>query len=60
MGKLTHWAAIFAVIAVFSALLGYGDGAGSAAPAAKLLFWFCVAMIGLTLSAVAVKGPRNG
>lgn len=55
MGKLTHWAAIFAVIAVFAALLGFGEAAGSGAPVAKFLFWFSLVMIGLTLSADAVR-----
>lgn len=50
MGKLTHWAAIFAIIALFAALLGFGGAAGAAAPAAKMLFWFSLGMIGLSLT----------
>ena len=55
MGKLTHWAAIFAVIGIFAALLGFGGAAGTAAPVAKVLFWFSLAMIGLTLMAGIVR-----
>ena len=55
MGKLTHWAAFFAVIAAFAALLGFGGGAGAAAPVAKVLFWASVTIIGVTLIAQAVR-----
>jgi uncharacterized membrane protein YtjA (UPF0391 family) len=55
MGKLTHWAVIFFVIGLFAALLGFGGAAGAASPVAKLLFWFCLAMIGLTLTAGFVR-----
>ena len=50
MGKLTHWSIIFAVIGLFAAVLGFGGAAGAAAPLAKVLFWFAVAMMGLTLT----------
>lgn len=55
MGKLTHWAAAFAVIALFAALLGFGGGAGAAAPAAKMLFWFSLAMIALALTSGFIR-----
>lgn len=55
MGKLTHWAASFAVIAILTGILGYGGGAGAAAPVAKVLFWFSVVMIGFTLTARIVR-----
>ena len=51
MGKLTHWAATFAVVGMVSAFLGYGGAAGAAAPAAKLLFWFSLAVIMLSIAA---------
>ena len=35
MGKSTHYAAIFAVVATLYAILGFWGGAGSAAPIAK-------------------------
>lgn len=50
MGKLTHWAAAFAVIGLFAALLGFGEAAGAASPVAKALFWFSLAIIGLSLT----------
>ena len=50
MGKLTHWAAAFAVIAILAGILGYGGGAGTAAPVAKFLFWFSVVMICFALT----------
>ena len=55
MGKLTHWAATFAVIGLFAALLGFGGAAGSAAPFAKLLFWFSLGMIGLSFAGRIVR-----
>jgi uncharacterized membrane protein YtjA (UPF0391 family) len=55
MGKLTHWAATFTVIAIFAALLGFGGAAGAAAPAAKVLFWFAVGMIALSLMSQFIR-----
>jgi uncharacterized membrane protein YtjA (UPF0391 family) len=55
MGKLTHWAATFAVVGLFAALLGFGEAAGSAAPLARALFWFSLTMVGLSLAAGAVR-----
>jgi uncharacterized membrane protein YtjA (UPF0391 family) len=55
MGKLTHWAVIFSIIGLIAALLGFGGAAGAASPAARALFWFCIAMIGLTLTAGFVR-----
>lgn len=49
MGKLTHWAVIFSVIALFAALLGFGEVAGAASPLAIVLFWFSIGMIALSL-----------
>lgn len=55
MGKLTHWAVTFAIIAVFSAFLGFGGVAGSAAPIAKTLFWLSLIVVGFSLSADLVR-----
>jgi uncharacterized membrane protein YtjA (UPF0391 family) len=55
MGKFTHWAATFSIIGLFAALLGFGEAAGSAAPIACLLFWFSLAMVGLSLAAGVVR-----
>ncbi len=55
MGKFTHWAATFSIIGLFAALLGFGELAGSAAPIACLLFWFSLAMVGLSLAAGMVR-----
>ena len=55
MGKLSHWAATFAVIGLFAALLGFGGGAGAAAPVAKVLFWFSLGMIALSLSSAFIR-----
>jgi uncharacterized membrane protein YtjA (UPF0391 family) len=55
MGKLTHWAATFTVIAIVAALLGFGGAAGVAAPVAKGLFWFSVGMIVLSLMSQLIR-----
>jgi uncharacterized membrane protein YtjA (UPF0391 family) len=55
MGKFTHWAATFSIIGLFAALLGFGEVAGVAAPVARLLFWFSLAMVGLSLAAGIVR-----
>ena len=55
MGKLTHWVAAFAVIAVLAGILGYGGAAGTAAPVAKVLFWFSVVMICFALTGRIVR-----
>ena len=55
MGKFTHWAATFSVIGLFAAFLGFGEAAGSAAPIARMLFWFSLAMVGLSLAAGMVR-----
>ena len=55
MGKFTHWAATFSIIGLFAAVLGFGEVAGSAAPIARLLFWFSLAMVGLSLTAGIVR-----
>jgi uncharacterized membrane protein YtjA (UPF0391 family) len=55
MGKLSHWAATFAVIGLFAAFLGFGEIAGRAAPVARMLFWFSLAIVGVSLAAGAVR-----
>ncbi len=55
MGKLTHWAVTFAVIGLFAGLLGYGGGAGQAAPVAKVLFWFSLGLIIVSVSTLFVR-----
>ncbi len=55
MGKLTHWAATFIVIGLFAAMLGFGEAAGTAAPIAKLLFWFSLGMVGLSFAGGMVR-----
>ncbi len=55
MGKLTHWAVTFAVIGLFAGVLGYGEGAGNAAPFAKALFWFSLGMIVLSVSSRFIR-----
>ncbi|MEQ1576570.1 MAG: DUF1328 family protein [Hyphomicrobium sp.] len=55
MGKLTHWAATFAIIGLIAALLGFGGAAGTAAPLAKALFWFSLGMIALSLTSVFIR-----
>jgi uncharacterized membrane protein YtjA (UPF0391 family) len=55
MGRFTHWAATFSIIGLFAALLGFGELAGEAAPIARLLFWFSLAMVGLSLAAGIVR-----
>jgi uncharacterized membrane protein YtjA (UPF0391 family) len=55
MGKLTHWAVAFTVIAVFAALLGFGEVAGPGAPVARVLFWISVGVIGLSVVGFFVR-----
>jgi uncharacterized membrane protein YtjA (UPF0391 family) len=55
MGKLTHWAVTFAVIGLLAGVLGFGGGAGSAAPVAKFLFWFSLGMIVLSVSSSFIR-----
>jgi uncharacterized membrane protein YtjA (UPF0391 family) len=43
MGKLTHWAVVFVLLAMLYAFLGFGEGAGAAAPFAKFMFWSAIA-----------------
>ena len=51
MGKFTHWAATFSVIGLVSAFLGFGEAAGSASPLARMLFWFSLVLVCLSLAA---------
>lgn len=39
MGKLTHWAVVFAMFAALYALLAVSGVAGNATPIANILFW---------------------
>lgn len=55
MGKLTHWAVCFAVIGLIAALLGFGGGAGPAAPLAIALSWFSLGIVGLALAGQLVR-----
>ena len=40
--NLLHWAIVFLVVALIAAVLGFGGIAGTAAGAAKILFWIAV------------------
>jgi uncharacterized membrane protein YtjA (UPF0391 family) len=42
--NLLHWAAIFLVVALVAALLGFGGLAGTAVGAAQLLFWVAIVL----------------
>lgn len=55
MGKLTHWAATFVVIALLAALLGFGGVAGEAAPIAEVLFWLSLGVIGIWLTCQVLR-----
>jgi uncharacterized membrane protein YtjA (UPF0391 family) len=55
MGKFTHWAATFSIIGLVAAFLGFGEAAGSAAPLARVLFWFSLVMVCLWLAAGLVR-----
>jgi uncharacterized membrane protein YtjA (UPF0391 family) len=51
MGNLLYWAAVFLVVALVAAVLGFGGVAGVAMEGARLLFWvaivqFIVALVG--------------
>lgn len=48
--NLLHWAAVFFIVAIVAALLGFGTITGTAMEGAKILFW--AAIILALLSAV--------
>jgi len=48
--NLLHWAAVFFIVAIVAALLGFGTITGTAMEGAKLLFW--AAIILAVISAV--------
>ena len=50
MGKLTHWAVIFSLLALAYGVLAFSGGAGTASSAAELLFWSALA--GVVVSSI--------
>jgi uncharacterized membrane protein YtjA (UPF0391 family) len=55
MGKLTHWAVVFSIIAALYAMLGFGGGAGQGSFAAEILFWAALTVAIATLIASRVR-----
>ena len=51
-------AVLFLILAIISALLGFGVIVGAAYLAAKVLFWVFLVLFVLSLIARAIQGPR--
>jgi uncharacterized membrane protein YtjA (UPF0391 family) len=56
MGKLTHWAVVFSIIAAAAGLLAFAGFAGAAVPLAKVLFWISLAVVAVSLVGHAARG----
>jgi uncharacterized membrane protein YtjA (UPF0391 family) len=53
--NLLHWAIIFLVVALISALLGFGGVAGTAMQGARILFWVAIILAILAFAAGLVR-----
>ncbi len=45
MGNLLYWAVVFLIVALVAAFLGFGGVAGVAVEGARLLFWFALVLL---------------
>jgi uncharacterized membrane protein YtjA (UPF0391 family) len=45
MGNLLYWAVVFLVVALIAGFLGFGGVAGVAVEGARLLFWFALVLL---------------
>ena len=50
MRNRLHLAILFLIVALVTAVLGYGGTAGSGFETARLLFWIAIALFGGTLA----------
>ncbi len=48
-GNLLHWALIFLVVSIVSAILGFGGIAGTAMEGARILFWVALVLLLISL-----------
>ncbi|MBL8566750.1 MAG: DUF1328 domain-containing protein [Hyphomicrobiaceae bacterium] len=51
MGNLLHYAVVFLVVALVSALLGFGGVAGTAMEGARILFWIAIVLFAISVIA---------
>jgi uncharacterized membrane protein YtjA (UPF0391 family) len=49
--NLLHWAVVFLIVALVSALLGFGIVAGTAIEAARIIFWFAIVLAVISFAA---------
>ncbi len=45
MGNLLYWAVVFLVVALIAGFLGFGGVTGVAVEGARLLFWFALVLL---------------
>ncbi len=45
MGNLLYWAVVFLIVALVAAFLGFGGVAGVAVEGARLLCWFALVLL---------------
>ena len=57
-GYMLYWAAVFFIIAIIAAVLGFGSVAGTASSIAVILFWVFVVLFIVSLLAGVVRRPR--
>ena len=55
---MLYWAAVFFIIAIIAAVLGFGSVAGAASSIAVILFWVFVVLFIVSLLAGVVRRPR--
>ncbi len=58
MGNLLHWALVFLVVALISAVFGFGGIAGTAMEGARLLFWVAIVLFVISLVASFLRRGR--
>ncbi len=58
MGNLLYWALCFLVIALLSAVFGFGGVAGTAMEGARLLFWVAIVLFVVSLIASFLRRGR--
>lgn len=53
--NLLHWAVVFLIVALVSALLGFGFVAGTAIEAARIVFWFAIILAVISFAANLIR-----
>ena len=55
MGDLLYYAVGFLIVAIITAIFGFGGVAGVAVQGAQLLFWVAIVLMVISLIAAAVR-----